>query len=92
RAARHLADGIGYATTLNEPNLSGKLQDLLPGDLLGADKAMVAAAARALGVATFQPGNPLYVRDMATTQTNLIAGHKLGRAAIKAVRGDLPVG
>lgn len=92
RAARHLADDIGYATTLNEPNLSGKLQDLLPGDLLGADKAMVAAAARALGVATFQPGNPLYVRDMATTQTNLIAGHKLGRAAIKAVRGDLPVG
>ncbi|MGL1166902.1 hypothetical protein ACSTLJ_00100, partial [Vibrio parahaemolyticus] len=61
-------------------------------DLLGADKAMVAAAARALGVATFQPGNPLYVRDMATTQTNLIAGHKLGRAAIMAVRGDLPVG
>jgi len=92
RAARHLAAAIGYATTLNEPNLSGKLQFLLPGDLLSADKAMVAAAAKALGVAEYLPGNPLYVRDMATVQAHLIAGHKLGRAAIKAVRGDLPVG
>jgi len=92
RAARHLAAGIGYATTLNEPNLSGKLQYLLPGDLLGADKAMVAAAAKALGVAEYLPGNPLYVRDTATVQANLIAGHLQGRAAIKAVRPDLPVG
>jgi beta-glucosidase len=91
-AARHLASAIGYATTLNEPNLAGVLQDLLPGAVLGADQAMVAAAAKSLGVAEYLPGNPLYVRDRATVQAHLLAGHAQGRAAIKAVRSDLPVG
>lgn len=58
-AARHLAGAIGYATTLNEPNLTGKLQDLLPGDLLGKDKAMSAAAALASGTKEFRAGNGL---------------------------------
>ncbi|GLK45963.1 MULTISPECIES: family 1 glycosylhydrolase [Novosphingobium] len=96
KAARHLAAGIGQATTLNEPNLSGLLDIVLPGDigkqLLGADKAMQEAAARAYAVARFLPGNPLYVADPQVVQTNLLAGHKAGREAIKAVRGDLPVG
>lgn len=96
RAARHLAAGIGYATTLNEPNLSGVLDLVLPGDigprLLDADKAMQAAAAREHGVARFLPGNPLYVADPQVVQANLLAGHKAGRDAIKAVRPDLPVG
>ena len=92
KAARHLADGIAYATTLNEPNLSGKLGELLPGALLGADQAMVEAAAKALGVPIYQPGNPLYTPDGARTQKHLLAGHSAGRAAIKAVRGNLPVG
>ncbi len=96
KAARHLAGGIGYATTLNEPNLSGLLDIVLPGDigkrLLDADKAMQAAAAREHGVARFLPGNPLYVADPDVVQGHLLAGHKEGREAIKAVRGDLPVG
>jgi len=92
KAARHLAGEIGYATTLNEPNLAGVLQDLLPGFLFEKDKVMADAAAKAAGVAHFQPGNALYIRDPATTQANLLRGHALGRAAIKAVRGDLPVG
>ncbi|WP_395397219.1 family 1 glycosylhydrolase [Novosphingobium sp. BL-8A] len=96
RAARHLAGGIGYATTLNEPNLSGLLDIVLPGDigkrLLDADKAMQEAAAREHGVARFLPGNPLYVADPDVVQGHLLAGHKAGREAIKAVRSDLPVG
>ncbi|HEY6870564.1 MAG TPA: family 1 glycosylhydrolase [Novosphingobium sp.] len=92
RAARHLAGAIGHATTLNEPNLAGVLQDLLPGDLRDADRATAEAAARAMGVAHFQPGSALYIRDPATTQAHMLAGHALGRAAIKAVRSDLPVG
>lgn len=96
RAARHLADGIGYAITLNEPNLSGLLDIVLPGDigqrLLGADKAMQEAAARSHAVQRFLPGNPLYVADPEIVQAHLLAGHKVGRQAIKAVRGDLPVG
>ncbi|MBC2665482.1 glycoside hydrolase family 1 protein [Novosphingobium flavum] len=92
RAARHLAAGIAYALTLNEPNLAGVLQELLPGNLLEADKAMTAAAARALGVDHFEAGNNLSIRDPAATQAGLLRAHKLGRAAIKAVRPDLPVG
>lgn len=96
RAARHLATQIGYATTLNEPNLSGLLDIVLPGDigkrLLDADRAMQAAAARAHGVARFLPGNPLYVADPDVVQAHLLAGHKAGRGAIKSVRPDLPVG
>lgn len=96
RAARHLADGIGYATTLNEPNLTGVLDLVLPGDigkrLLGDDRAMQEAAARAHGVARFLPGNPLYVADPQVVQKHLLAGHKAGRDAIKSARSDLPVG
>jgi len=92
RAARHLAGGIGHATTLNEPNLAGVLQDLLPQGLFAADKAMNEAAARKLGIPRYQPGNALAIDDPVPYRANLIAAHKQGRAAIKAVRGDLPVG
>lgn len=92
RAARHLGGAIGYAITLNEPNLAGVLQDLLPGNLVGTDKAMAEAAARACNSDHFQPGSALYIRDPAKTQANLLEGHAKGRAAIKAVCGDLPVG
>jgi beta-glucosidase len=92
KAARHLAADIGYATTLNEPNLSGKLQHLLPGNFLEADKAMSEAAARACGSEHFEAGNSLYIRDPELTQAHLLRGHELGRAAIKSVRSALPVG
>ena len=92
RAARHLAGDIGYALTLNEPNLAGLLKDLLPAALVDSDKAACEAAARAANVPTYQYGNALAIRDAATTQAHLLEGHRLGRAAIKAVRGDLPVG
>lgn len=92
QAARHLAAGIDHATTLNEPNLAGVLQFLLPGGLFEADKAMAAAAAAKLGVPLYLAGNALYQPDPAKVQANLQAGHTAGKAAIKAVRGDLPVG
>lgn len=92
KAARHLAGGIDHATTLNEPNLAGLLQFLLPGGLLEADKAMAAAAAAKLGVPVFLAGNAIHHPDPAKVQSNLRAGHTAGKAAIKAVRGDLPVG
>eukprot|EP01037_Dinobryon_pediforme_P012139 gene12139-12225_t len=91
-AARALGGGIGRATTLNEPNLAGVLQELLPGALLDADRAMTEAAARACGTDHFEAGNALYIRDPALTQAGLMQAHRLGRAAIKAVRPDLPVG
>jgi beta-glucosidase len=93
RAAQHLADGIGYVVTLNEPNLMrllGWLALPFPPGMWDTEKAMLAAAARASGSAQFSVANggPL-------TQTkleNMVAGHKAGYAAIKTVRPDLPVG
>lgn len=96
RAARHLADGVGYATTLNEPNLSGVLDIVLPADIgkqfLDRDRLMAEAAARAYGVPFFSAGNALWVADPAKVQRNLLAAHHAGKQAIKAVRQDLPVG
>jgi beta-glucosidase len=96
RAARHLAGAIGHASTLNEPNLAGLLGIVLPpgiGDrLMGGDRANAEAAARANGVAAFAAGNALWVADPPRLQAGLLAAHKAGREAIKAVRPDLPVG
>jgi beta-glucosidase len=96
RAARHLAAQIGYATTLNEPNLAGILQAVLPPQLaeklIAGEHAMSEAAARANGGTKFLAGNALSSDNAEAVQTNLLAGHKAGREAIKAVRPDLPVG
>lgn len=92
KAARHLAAGIDHATTLNEPNLAGVLQHLLPQGLLEGDKAMVQAASAKLGVPLFLAGNSLWQPDPPRVQAHLQAAHTAGKAAIKAVRGDLPVG
>ncbi|PQZ84536.1 MULTISPECIES: family 1 glycosylhydrolase [unclassified Brevundimonas] len=96
RAARHLAADIGYATTLNEPNLIRVLQNAVPAAQLeqvtGYIKLMNAAAARAIGSDQFVAGNTIAVDDVEAMTTNMIAAHQQGRAAIKAVRSDLPVG
>jgi beta-glucosidase len=92
RAARHLADGISRAMTLNEPDIMRVLRKLLPPQLFDAQRAMLAAAARASGSASFSAGNAVNVEDINTMTAHLIAGHKAARAAIKSVRSDLPVG
>lgn len=92
RAARHLASEIGHATTLNEPNFAGLLGEILPAGLVAADKAVMAEAARRLGVAQFTSGVALYVRDPHLYRANQMSAHRQGVAAIKAVRRDLPVG
>jgi beta-glucosidase len=92
RAARRLAADIGYATTLNEPNTVNLLVDVFPPQFLGAVRAMNGAAAKASGSATFRNGMLPDVADQPVLQTNMIAAHKAGKAAIKAARGDLPVG
>ncbi len=92
RAARHLAAGMRYATTLNEPNILRLLRVVLPPQFLDGQRAMLEAAARACGTAHFVAGNAANPEVIDTMTRNLIAGHKAGRAAIKAVRPDLPVG
>jgi beta-glucosidase len=94
RAARHFAGGIDHAVTMNEPNLLRLLRALnvMPPQALAGQRAMLEAAAKATGSAKYVPSNVTNFEDLDVMLPNLIAGHKKGRAAIKAVRGDLPVG
>ena len=96
RAARHLAPEIGYATTLNEPNVITVIRNTLSPQMLAGFTAalnkMSEAAAHAVGSTQFVTGNTLAVDDIDALTRNMIAGHKGARAAIKAVRSDLPVG
>ncbi|NML05874.1 family 1 glycosylhydrolase [Sphingomonas sp. G-3-2-10] len=93
RAARHLAGGIGYAMTLNEPNLLRLLRSVgLPAPVIDAQRAMLAAAAKVTGTPKFGAANVANAEDVDTMLPLMIAGHKQGKAAIKAVRPDLPVG
>ncbi len=92
RAALHLANGIGHALTLNEPNLAGILGGILPAGLVAGDKAMQETMARQIGVARYVPGLSLYVEDMAQYRANMMEGHRRAVRAIKGVRAELPVG
>ena len=92
RAARHLGARIGHAMTLNEPNIMRILRYVLPPQFVDGQRAMLDAAARATGVPKFIAGNAANPEDIDAITVNLIAGHKAGKAAIKAVRPDLPVG
>lgn len=96
RAARHLARDIGYATTLNEPNLVSVLRNGMGPEMFAHIKPVIEqmqeASARAIGSPQFIPGNTVNIADIDAYTKNLVAGHKAGRAAIKAVRPNLPVG
>lgn len=93
RAARHLASGIGYAMTLNEPNvLHGNLDKERLAKLRPLMTAVMAACAKAVGGDRFVVLGIIGVDDFDQYTENLIAGHKKAKAAIKAVRGTLPVG
>ncbi len=91
-AAQHLAEGIGYAVTLNEPNLMRLLRRKLRPQVFAGNDAIMAEAARQYGSAQFVS---LFIENAAQTDAMLpimIAAHKQGREAIKSVRPDLPVG
>lgn len=90
RAARHLADGMHSAVTLNEANGGLIGHALTPSPAWAADRAMFTAAAKAFGSDMFVSVNaPEYAPAMLP---NLLAGHKKGRLAIKSHKSSLPVG
>jgi beta-glucosidase len=92
RAARHMATGIGYATTLNEPDILRILRGILPPPMWDQQRKMLEAAGRAAGTEHFVAANAANLEDIETMLPLMIEGHRLGRAAIKSVRSDLPVG
>jgi beta-glucosidase len=91
-AARHLAQGIGYALTLSEPNNGVMVRDIAPQAFQNAFTAMNAAAGRACNSPEFRAAVLAVASEAELAQAHLIASHKAGKAAIKSVRSDLPVG
>lgn len=92
RVARAMARGISHALTFNEPNLSisGPWSRFQPdAKARAAMRSLTAAAARASGSERYSLLNG---GDPAPMIPGVLRAHRLGRAAIKAVRGDLPVG
>ena len=92
RAARRLAGSLAFAVTLNEPNIIRIVNRLLPDEAVKLIAAMNAAAGKACGSTHFKAGLLPEPGDIETTESNMLAAHKASRAAIKAVRRDLPVG
>jgi beta-glucosidase len=90
-AARRLAQGVAYALTLNEPANGATLNDNYPPFL-----ALIRMANAAAGKACNAPGFRMAVlpdpEEVQIVQTHLLAAHKAGKSAMKAARGDLPVG
>jgi beta-glucosidase len=93
KVAQHMAVGIDHAITFNEPNILRLLRiNGLPDFILDKQRAMLVAAAKATNSAKFVALNAGNWEDLDAMLPLLIAGHKAGKAAIKAVRPDLPVG
>jgi beta-glucosidase len=93
RVTQHLGDLIGAACTLNEPNLPRLLQVLgvVPPVQQQRHAPMWEAASRVLGIPPERVAPFQFTATTAGFET-MLAAHRAGRAAIKAVRSDLPVG
>jgi beta-glucosidase len=90
RATAHLGDLITVASTLNEPNLGLLFGWLgLPKSMYEVQAIMLANAAKSAGSDRF---SALTAGDAKKMLPNLLAAHHKGYAAIKAGRGDFPVG
>jgi beta-glucosidase len=92
RATRSLGDQIGMASPFNEANiyLLVKLyRTSVTDEYLAKRRAMIAAAARATGAPRF---SSILFADPDRIDANVLDAHAKAYQAIKASRGDLPVG
>lgn len=93
RVMRAMGDGIDHAVTFNEPNLPKLLDSLdLPPQLKAAQRANLDRAGALTGSERFVATNVTRPEDMAPIEQGMLVGHARARAAIKAIRSDLPVG
>jgi beta-glucosidase len=92
RSTRSLGDMIGYATTLNEPDVAALLDWMrLPngqtiGQTIGSN---LPAIRKQLGAPDF---SSFVFADGRLTLPNLVRAHLQGKEAIKSVRPGIPVG
>lgn len=88
-----IGDRLAYAVTLNEPQLHRVLDWVpLPDFVWQGSKACLAAAAAKAGVDRYRAGNVWDRDEWPEFEDAYAAAHVAARAAVKAVRGDLPVG
>ncbi|ABD24989.1 aryl-beta-glucosidase [Novosphingobium aromaticivorans DSM 12444] len=92
KVTQAIGDAIHSAITLNEPNILLILKPMLPQAVWDIQKLTLETAGRRLGVEKFVCANVAAFEDLPALQHGLLAAHKAGRAAIKAVRPALPVG
>jgi beta-glucosidase len=93
KVARRFGDRIAYAVTLNEPNLARLLTWMhLPDFVRDLERATLSAAATAAGVDRYRLANVTLPEELDAMADGMAAGHLAARAAIKAVRPELPVG
>lgn len=92
KATRALGQGIHSAITFNEPNILLLLKPMLPPQVWDIQKLTLETAARRLSVPRFVSANVAGLDDLPALQRGLLAAHAAGKAAIKAVRPNLPVG
>ncbi|TDW63406.1 aryl-beta-glucosidase [Novosphingobium sp. PhB55] len=92
KVARAIGADIAMAMTLNEPNILLILKNILPPPVWDMQRQTLEAATKRLGVERFLCANVAGREDVDVIVRGQMAGHKAARAAIKAVRGDLPVG
>jgi beta-glucosidase len=95
KATRHLGDLVGYASTLNEPDIPQLLSWInLPGVPAGMSITQMMQMGlenvrRQLNAPEFAD---LFLGDATKTRDGLLAAHGKGRDAMKSVRPEMPVG
>ncbi len=93
RVTRAFGDGIDHAVTFNEPNLPKLIDSLnLPPQIKVMDRKTLDRATALTGGERFVPTNVVRPEDLEPMEAAMLIGHARARQAIKAVRGDLPVG
>jgi beta-glucosidase len=95
KATRHLGDLIGYASTLNEPDVPQLLNWFtLPGTPAGMSISEMMQSN--LGKVRTQLNAPefadLFLGDAKRTRDGLLAAHAKGKDAMKSVRPEMPAG
>ncbi|MFC7342896.1 family 1 glycosylhydrolase [Saccharopolyspora griseoalba] len=94
RVTARFGDRIAAGVTINEPNLEQLLQagGKLPAEAETTKREMLAAAARAAGTERYFASNVIPSDAQPDFQAAFTRAHRAAKSAIKARRGDLPVG
>jgi len=95
KVTRYLGDLVGYASTMNEPDVPQLLNWFsLPGVPAGSTVAeMMQMALDTVRVQLHAPEfSDLFLGDGKKTRDGLLAAHAKGKEAMKSVRPDMPVG